>query len=392
MWVERLENGKYKYFERYTNPYTNKLHRVTCVLATNSPRAKKQAQVLLSKKIAQKTATKQTKDVTWAHAYELWWADYSRTKKANTLSAKRRNKKRIDTILEDEMLIANIDSLYLQNKLNAMYDDDNLSFEYIHSIFSQIRMVFRFAKLHQMIVQNPTDSIKIEMRQKTIDDLEQGIETKYLENEELAEVINAIKTPRHKLFAEILVLTGMRVGEAISLKYEDYDGKSFKVRSNYNYNAPMEKRRDTPKNEQSFRIIDLPQRAIEITNEFIESNQCMPAIKTTYVERGFIFTSTLGMPIHPADFNASLHKAEQLLSFHNKKLSSHIFRHTHISMLAEMGVNLKAIMARVGHKSPKTTLEIYTHVSEKMSEDLIKLLNSAPFLPLLNENEKINWK
>ena len=39
-------------------------------------------------------------------------------------------------------------------------------------------------------------------------------------------------------------------------------------------------------------------------------------------------------------------------------------------MLAAMGVPLKAIMKRVGHNDPKTTLAIYTHVTESMEKQL----------------------
>ncbi|MCU7701432.1 tyrosine-type recombinase/integrase [Enterococcus gallinarum] len=59
----------------------------------------------------------------------------------------------------------------------------------------------------------------------------------------------------------------------------------------------------------------------------------------------------------------------------NKHLSTHIFRHTHISQLAELGVNQKAIMQRVGQVNPMTTLKIYTHVTKKVEADLLSKLN-----------------
>ena len=58
-----------------------------------------------------------------------------------------------------------------------------------------------------------------------------------------------------------------------------------------------------------------------------------------------------------------------------KHLTTHIFRHTHISMLAELGVPLKTIMQRVGHNDPNTTLSIYTHVTKSMHDDVINKLN-----------------
>lgn len=51
MWVEALENGKYKYFERYRDPLTEKLKKVSITLDKNTSRAQKEAQRLLQEKI-----------------------------------------------------------------------------------------------------------------------------------------------------------------------------------------------------------------------------------------------------------------------------------------------------------------------------------------------------
>ena len=45
-------------------------------------------------------------------------------------------------------------------------------------------------------------------------------------------------------------------------------------------------------------------------------------------------------------------------------------------MLAEKGVELKAIMNRVGHNAPNTTLSIYTHVTEAMQQKMQAVLES----------------
>ncbi|WP_442788818.1 tyrosine-type recombinase/integrase [Halobacillus sp. HZG1] len=46
-----------------------------------------------------------------------------------------------------------------------------------------------------------------------------------------------------------------------------------------------------------------------------------------------------------------------------------MFRHTHVSMLAEAKVDLATIMKRVGHEDTTTTMKIYTHVTNKMKKD-----------------------
>ncbi len=75
--------------------------------------------------------------------------------------------------------------------------------------------------------------------------------------------------------------------------------------------------------------------------------------------------------------NSLLDDATQELKI-NKKITTHTFRHTHISLLVEMNISLKAIMKRVGHTDEKTTIQIYTHVTEKMDKELIQKIENIP--------------
>ncbi|WP_275655507.1 tyrosine-type recombinase/integrase [Streptococcus oralis] len=59
-----------------------------------------------------------------------------------------------------------------------------------------------------------------------------------------------------------------------------------------------------------------------------------------------------------------------------KNLSSHIFRHSHISFLAESSLPIKSIMDRVGHSNAKITLEIYSHTTEDMEDKLVNKLDT----------------
>ncbi|ESV54243.1 integrase [Streptococcus agalactiae LMG 14747] len=56
-------------------------------------------------------------------------------------------------------------------------------------------------------------------------------------------------------------------------------------------------------------------------------------------------------------------------------MTSHIFRHTLISILAENKIPLKTIMERVGHADSKTTIQIYTHVTKNMKNEVVDILN-----------------
>ncbi len=96
----------------------------------------------------------------------------------------------------------------------------------------------------------------------------------------------------------------------------------------------------------------------------------LASISQTYHDYGYIFTTRSGAPYNIQFINRLLRK----IDIPGKKISTHIFRHTHISMLAEMNVPLKAIMNRVGHNDPNTTLQIYTHVTDIMRKELTEKL------------------
>ncbi len=54
----------------------------------------------------------------------------------------------------------------------------------------------------------------------------------------------------------------------------------------------------------------------------------------------------------------------------------HNLRHTHATVLAELGTPANLTMQRMGHKNISTTLQFYTHVTDKMQSELITKLNA----------------
>lgn len=52
------------------------------------------------------------------------------------------------------------------------------------------------------------------------------------------------------------------------------------------------------------------------------------------------------------------------------KIHVHGFRHTHASLLFEAGATLKEVQSRLGHSDIKTTMDIYTHITQASREKL----------------------
>lgn len=85
-----------------------------------------------------------------------------------------------------------------------------------------------------------------------------------------------------------------------------------------------------------------------------------------------LFSSIFSIFIKLHNAQPELPEADKI----TKKITSHALRHTHISLLAQENVPLKAIMERVGHHDPATTTVIYTHVTQNMQDKTRDLLEN----------------
>jgi len=54
----------------------------------------------------------------------------------------------------------------------------------------------------------------------------------------------------------------------------------------------------------------------------------------------------------------------------------HSLRHTHATMLLEAGANIKDIQTRLGHSKISTTMDTYSHVTNKMKKDSINIFEN----------------
>lgn len=63
-----------------------------------------------------------------------------------------------------------------------------------------------------------------------------------------------------------------------------------------------------------------------------------------------------------------------------KKFDFHCLRHTHATRLLEAGANPKDVQVRLGHKNIETTLQVYTHTTEKMENETASIFNNINIL------------
>ncbi|MEA1892267.1 MAG: integron integrase [Campylobacterota bacterium] len=73
--------------------------------------------------------------------------------------------------------------------------------------------------------------------------------------------------------------------------------------------------------------------------------------------------------IHPKTLGRNIKIASQKANL-NKRVTSHIFRHSYATHLLQAGIDLRSIQELLGHKSVETTM-IYTHVVSEMNKSKV---------------------
>lgn len=378
MWSEKSPNGKTKFFERYKDPYTNEWRRVSVTLETDTSRARKKAQRILDEKIKLKLISLSTSDMTLQELYNMWFSYYKKLVKRSSWIKVEPMMKHIYRYIPKDVLIAKIDEELVYKLIDNMYTFGTLSLNYTKQTRTTLSTMLNFAVSKKLISSNPVLKTKVAPKKEEEARIRKRIEDKYLENEEFKQILEYMyskpKRKTHALISEVLYLTGLRYGELQALRVRDYDGKTLSVNGTLDYTSVKinEAKKTTPKNLYSYRNIDLPNRVIEIIEELLLENRLL--VKG-YNNDSFIFlASHKKNPLSIHSFNSVLASTEEELHL-KKHLTSHIFRHSHISLLSELNLPLKVIMERVGHSDPETTLAIYNHVTKNARKNAIDALN-----------------
>ena len=360
MWVEEIQNGKFKFCERYKEPLSGKQKRVSVTMLKNTPQTRKQAQVILQGKIDEKMQTTTTTDITFHQVATEFWERYITRIRPQTVDTMRAPFRFILESIPPDALIDKITVRMLQEVIDSVEGKGKVKL--VKTLLNQI---YDEAVQFEYISDNLAKKVKMPRHNKSLEDI-QKIQNKYLTEEELQALLDTLGNLENKkvyaLACEFMALNGCRAGELFALTTDrvDLENKTILIDRNRYRN-----RIGPPKTASSIRTVCLTDREIEI----------LQSLKPG--EDGTLFTNSIGNPLELSQFNKILKQACEVTGI-PKPVSTHFFRHTLVSRLAERGVPLKAIMDRVGHSNSKTTYDIYTHATEKMKMDVVDILNNLP--------------
>jgi integrase len=210
-------------------------------------------------------------------------------------------------------------------------------------------------------------------------------------------LIRATREDRIGPLIEVAILSGMRQGELLALRWQDVDleqaivhvRRTLTWRRNEDADGPkMIPEFSDPKTEQSRRSIRLPQAAVDALkrqqHKVVELEQ-EATVKNWRPIPGedLVFPSAYGTPLNNSNVT---HRLQLLLEGINARLTEdaklprqrfHDLRHATASLLLAGGVDLFTVKEILGHSQISLTANIYGHLTDKLADDAAARLHRA---------------
>lgn len=369
MWCEKLKNGSVKYCERYTDPLTYKKKKVSVTKPKDTPQNRNKAARELNDKISKACQLKSMPNqITLKALQQEYLQAQQLTYKMSTVKRNETITTIVINILGPNVIVENLTAQYV----NAKLLDTGKPISTLNTYVTRFKAMMNWGYLNDY-----HDNHKLTARLRLFKDTTQeaNVTVKYLEPEEITRLIDYIK--KNELWhwyyvTNILLLTGLRFGELAALETSDINLKERIIYINKTYDS-NNKIVTTPKTDKSIRDIHIQPELMDMLKQcLIWRNQVLQE-KNLY-SRIFIPSIRTGRHMNHGGYEKFLRETSERILQH--KITPHILRHTHASLLAANGMTPDEIARRLGHSKSTITKDIYIHVTQKIIENDNKKLDA----------------
>ena len=344
MWISRGYLIEY-----YIDPNTGVRKRISVKLSSNSDKAKQDA----IKRLTDKLERIQDKRILLSECVALWLKEGERAIKPSTYRKYRITFESIIKIISDAYM-DRITAGYVRQKFIDSGEENRTLNGYLKVFKTFWRWAYR-----SDFVKSPEVADKLQAFQDT--PKKERIQDKYLEPAELSKLLDSMKETRWKLVSECLALSGLRVGELAALTRSDVSSDYIHVTKTYDANNKVVTSAKTYSSKRDVYIQDELKECISRINEYTKWQA-----EVCGYESAIFFPDVDGGRLHYYAFSKYLKEtSERVLQ---KRVTPHVLRHSHCSMLALAGFPLEAISVRLGHSDSRITKEIYLHRMKELKE------------------------
>ncbi|WP_323058359.1 tyrosine-type recombinase/integrase [Limosilactobacillus reuteri] len=379
---EKIEVIRYKFIERYKDPLTGKEHKVSVTYNRDNAHIRKAALNEINDKIAklQNQINERTTTLTLKQLGTLFLSYYEPTVAPRTYIYHKSLLNQIYKDFGQDILVARITTPMLNRYFDdKLYNSDtSLSNSYVNGLKKTLSLLYKYANRYGYLSINPVKDSQITFKDET-EAKRDRIENKYLTKKEYQKILKYCDE-KHKQYLrdafELQYLTGLRFGELSALQVKDVlkkDGHTY-----LDVNGTMVTTDTHPirhfKSKRTKTLAGLRQVFLSPHAAKIVQHNCTGKKKDDWLISHNTKKYGPNSPLILNSVNRFLRRAakeEQI----RKKVTTHIFRHTHVSNLADMGVPLRVIQKRVGHADSEITRRIYLHVTKRAKEEFIDMID-----------------
>lgn len=214
-------------------------------------------------------------------------------------------------------------------------------------------------------------------------------EMKTLNDYQVRQLIQVAESEQMRLLLWVAVVTGLRQGELLGLKWSDLDWTSRRIQ----VQRQVQRRKGDglvfcePKSASGRRVIVLGKSTIEKLREY-RNNQLKESILLgeKWQDYDLIFPSPIGTPLDPSNVLKAYKDCLKRAGLPN--LRFHDLRHSAATLMLQQGVNPKIVSERLGHSDISLTLNTYSHVLPPMQEEAAEKMDDL--LTLIEVNEEFH--
>jgi integrase len=205
-------------------------------------------------------------------------------------------------------------------------------------------------------------------------------EARYLTAAEVSRLLAAAAGDPLLPLLVVMLGTGLRRGEALSLHWRDVDLVAGHVRVRWTLGrVERELRFDEPKTERSRRFVALPAPVIEALRRHKTQQAAERLAAPVWVpwadHDDLVFPTHVGTPLDPRNALRSFARIAAAAGLDGASL--HTLRHSAASALIASGVHVKVISDLLGHSKYATTADIYSHVAAEQQREAAERLGEA---------------
>lgn len=241
----------------------------------------------------------------------------------------------------------------------------NLKPSYVRSIQGLFSLAMDRAVVLGLAELNPSKVIGNVKKQK--------VTIEFWTLDELKKVLSVVNTKEfyeyfHYISILLLFMTGMRIGEATALSWKDIDFETgiLSITKNLIYKSQNDYRYGDTKTKASNRHIVLDSDTIELLKKW-------KSAQTRIIPTTNFILSYNGYPTQKHTLSHAIKRYAKLAGVHS--IRTHDLRHSHASLLIQLGENPLIIRDRLGHEEIETTLGTYGHLYPNTNYEVASKLN-----------------